>query len=224
MTKPLELYVTLFVPENLLSFCCSRYMSYADMSDTSKSIEERFTHDGFENEDFIEELDDIEGQYITNPFNHLENNKKYKLNKFDPQRLDNIIQMVKSATDAQLKPETSVKNDAFEKQLKKFNATNPDGYNYSIPDIVRMIGRSNYKQSWIAIDDEEKIAKLKQKGKNVYDCWEFHEFEDIDLPGFSTNNPKTKLYVKIVAPFRRQPDKFSVMSVHNSGAPAYKSK
>lgn len=211
MTKPLELYVTLIVPENLLSFCCSRHLMQLNSN--------------FETEDFLEDIEDIEGLYVKNPMKYARSDGKYNLKQVDPQRLDYIIRMIKSATDAQLKPDDSGKNFDFQDQLDLFNAANlkknKNAYQYKIEDIVRMIGLSNYEASQIVHEDAQGKAWKKANGKQSYDLWEFHEFEDIVLPGFSTNHD-TKIYVKIATPMRRNPDKFNIVAVHHNDADKFR--
>lgn len=207
MTKTIDLYVTLIVPENILALYCSRFAN-------------RLNSD-FDPSDFVEDIEDIEGSYVVDPTPYMDARGKYKLDQFDKPRLDYLINMIKSATDAQLKPDSKQgghdKNSDFKQLLEQFNKTNTAGYHYTIADIVRLIGDSNYKQSWIDKNLSNKSANQQTTNLTAYNGWEFHEFTDIVLPGFTTN-AKTHIYIKVAAPMRRNPAEFSVVAVHHNAA------
>lgn len=126
------------------------------------------------------------------------NEEKYRLNETDPDRFNDIIKTIKSASPNQFFIENRPQNDSFMRALNAYNKAHPDAQIDIIDDIIKNISVDNYKQS-----------KIGTKGDHIND--EMHEFANMRIPGF-TKNSKSSLYVKFVTPEAGK--KIDVISVH----------
>lgn len=129
------------------------------------------------------------------------NTPHYQLDKTDPQRLQELIDIIKKAHPNQFHVRYDREtNRATAKTLAQYNKLHPEAP-LDIIDLIKMVDVSNYK--WTSLGTSGKDKGL-----------EMHEFGGIKIGDFARNS-KTAMYIKFVTPDSPSAD-IDVVSAHRS--------